>query len=234
MAYCIVRVAKLKSRASLIRAAQHNTRERIPANADPNPAIPQRQGLKSVQAIMDQYTKALPAKVRANAVHALEFVVTQSPDAWADIPPRERIKKTHQYLMAAQGWLTDKFGGKDNLLSARMHYDEKTPHMHVLIMPLKDGKLNARHFIGGARDVLKDFQTAFFKEVGQEFGLDRGRPREETQNRHVHIKEYYAKMDELMAKEREIEAMTRKADIARLAALKAKRQQSKGKDGLER
>ena len=41
------------------------------------------------------------------------------------------------------------------------------------MVPLKDGKLNAKHFTGGKK-VLSQLQTDFAKDVGQRHGLERG------------------------------------------------------------
>jgi hypothetical protein len=54
-----------------------------------------------------------------------------------------------------------------------------------MIMPMKDGKLNAKHFIGGTRDRMSELQNDFHEKVGRPSGLDRGNPRAETRTRHT-------------------------------------------------
>lgn len=202
MAYCILRMAKLKSRVSLLHAAQHNTRERQPANADPE-RTPLNPPGRETAAILADYDKKKPAKVRKNAVHALEFVVTMSPDAWNYLPQETREKTCDDYIRASLEWVTNKFGGKDNLLSIRTHYDETTPHAHILLMPLVDGKLNARAMIGGTKDRMRQLQGEFYQDVGAKFGLERGRPKEVTNARHLPIGQYYAIGQEAVKKELE-------------------------------
>ena len=174
MSYCIMRMAKIKSRVSLVRAAQHNTRERQPSNADEG-RLGQNVAIGgTVEDVMKKYSALLPAKVRKNAVHAVELVFTASPDfsgSW------------DQYLEACGKWTADLFGEK-NVLHIARHKDELTPHAHILVTPLKDGKLNANHFIGGSRNRMAELQDDFFLKVGKQQGLDRGQTREETKARH--------------------------------------------------
>ena len=61
------------------------------------------------------------------------------------------------------------------------------------MVPLKDGKLNAKHFTGGKK-VLSQLQTDFAKDVGQRHGLERGI--EGSQAKHQTIKEFYAQVNQ--------------------------------------
>ena len=175
MAYCILRMAKIKSRASLVRAAQHNTRERPPLNADPERSSQNETLGGSVAEVMGRYEAKLPGNVRKNAVHAVELVMTASPEFAGD---------WDRYLKACDGWAARLFG-QENVLHVAHHLDESAPHTQILVMPLKDGKLNAKSFIGGSRDRMTELQDDFFREVGRPMGLERGRPRAETKVRHT-------------------------------------------------
>ena len=175
MAYCIMRMEKIKSAGGLRRAAMHNTRERPPLNADPlRRDLNWAQG-GSVDEVMKNYQGRLPEKVRKNAVHAVELVMTASSDFQGD---------WREYLKACGRWAEGLFG-KENVLSVAHHLDEKTPHAQMLVMPLKDGKLNAKHFIGGSRDRMAELQDDFYEQVGWPNGLARGQSRAETKARHT-------------------------------------------------
>jgi hypothetical protein len=178
MAYCIMRTAKIKSRVSLTLAVQHNTRERKPPNADPE-RTPQNwtQG-GSVQDVMKKYEELLPEKVRKNAVHAVEVVISFSPE-W-----QATEEKKEAYLKDADAWAKETFGGEGNCLLISHHLDELTPHTHILLMPLKDGKLNCKSFLGGPKTRLEALQSDFFEKVGKKYGLERGQPRKTTEARH--------------------------------------------------
>jgi len=171
-----MRMAKIKDSGSVVRSIQHNTRERMPPNADR-----QRAGLNwifggGVSETMNRYHGLLPENVRSNAVHAVELVMTASPEFkgnWVD------------YLSACDKWAMDLFGA-ENLLHVAHHFDESTPHTHILCVPLKDKKLNANHFIGGSRDRMAELQEDFYQKVGKPFSLERGQSKSETRARHSH------------------------------------------------
>jgi hypothetical protein len=213
MGYVVFRSAKLKSRVSLVRALQHNTRDREPPNADP--ARARLNDLdRSTAAALARYDELLPKKVRKNAVHAVEFVVSLSPE------DAKRLGKldTRLYLTEAQAWIEKRMGGKKSTLLAAQHHDEATPHLHLLVMPLVDGKLNARELIGGSRNVMREWQTAIAKEVGARYGLARGIPREETKVQHRDTVQW---AKELEAKEIAVETRE-KAVATREEAMEAK------------
>jgi hypothetical protein len=166
---------KKKSLRDVSMTLDHNNRERQPANADPEKKDRNWTFGGSTQEAITRFNERLPAKIRKNAVLAVELVMTASPDFSGD---------WSKYLNACDAWARGLFGEK-NLIHVAHHRDEKTPHTHIVFMPLKDGKLNAKHFIGGSRDRMAELQQDFYEKVGKEFKLDRGKPREETRARHT-------------------------------------------------
>jgi hypothetical protein len=171
-----MRMEKVKSRAGLVGRLKHNTREHITANIDTDRSSLNLTKGGSVSEVMARYSEMLPDKVRKNAVCAVEIMMTASPDfsgSW------------EEYLKKCDEWASGLFG-KENVLSVAHHLDETTPHTQVIVMPLKDGKLNAKHFIGGSRDRMTELQNDFHEMVGKPAGLERGQPRTETRARHSH------------------------------------------------
>ena len=161
MGFCIMRMEKLKSGVSLRRAVQHNTRERKPPNADDDRSLNNWTSGGTSDEIMKKYHDKLPGNVRANAVHAVEVVMTFGKGYYGDV---------ENYLKDCGKWVEGLFG-KENTLHIAHHWDETTPHVHALVMPMKDGKLNAKHFIGGHRDRMRELQDDFFEKVGKRHGL---------------------------------------------------------------
>ena len=53
-----------------------------------------------------------------------------------------------------------------------VHLDERSPHLHAVVVPLHEGRLNARHFFGGAKK-LEALQDEF-ASLMQPLGLVRG------------------------------------------------------------
>jgi len=205
-----MRMAKIKSGMALRRALQHNTRERIPSNAAPEKKL-QNQifGNETSEEAMERYQKMLPDKVRKNAVHAVELVFTASKE-FSD-------SRSHwdDYLNKCDKWAMDLFGA-ENLLTVSHHYDEETPHSHVLVVPLKDQKLNANFFIGGSKERMEELQTDFYEKVGLQAGLERGQSKAETKSRHSHhtLSKKSAELDErekvLAGKETKLEEREKK------------------------
>lgn len=186
--YAILRVAKIKTKGHLGAALAHNFRERHTANADAA-----RQGDNTVlkgpgngQDVIAAWEARAPEKIRKNAVHALEYFVGASPEKMANMNRSQQ----DAYFRKALDWFEARHGA-DNVLSAVIHRDETTPHLQLLVIPLDHrGKLNARELVGG-KATLSKMQTDFAREVGQNFGLERGRER--SQATHQTIKEYYAR-----------------------------------------
>jgi len=206
--YAIMRMAKIKSNTAVAGCLRHNTREKPPRNADPE-KTPDNFNPRTYDELMADYESRLPEKVRKNAVHLVEVVLTASPEFFEKLP----IDKRNAYFMDCKKW-SDSIFGEKNGLSFNVHLDEKTPHVQATYMPLKDGKLNAKHFIGGHRDRMKELQTDFYNKVGKKYGLERGIERETV--RHTDLREYpkvlEKKEQELLAKEAQLIATQKDLD----------------------
>lgn len=189
---------KLKSRASLVGALRHNSREKIPANADAS-RTPDNFYVGSVQSALQKYTEKLPEKVRKNAVHAVEVVLTASPEWFEKASADKKLEFTNR----SRKWLYDLFGEENQLLLA-VHNDEKTGHIHGIFMPLVDGKLNAKQVIGGSRDRMRLFQDDFYEKVGRPVGMERGVSKEITHKRHTSNKEFARVLDDKEKSFREV------------------------------
>lgn len=199
-----MRMEKLKSRASLVGALRHNHRDIVPANADPE-RVKDNDLQGSAKDALAKYTDLLPKKVRKNAVHAIEIVLTASPE-WFENASQEDIGK---FANLSRLWCARHFK-RQNELSIVMHMDEKTPHIHAIYMPLLDGKLNARRIIGGDKKRMKELQDDFFECVGKELGMERGVNREHVQ--HTKVSEFSRVMktqkEALDAREAKFKALT--------------------------
>ena len=89
--------------------------------------------------------------------------------------------------------------GEKNIISAVVHLDEGTPHMHLVYIPVihthdKDGnsidKVCCRDFWKG-RDSYRKLQNAYYEYITSKgFELERGLPAEETGRKHETIQNY--------------------------------------------
>jgi hypothetical protein len=89
--------------------------------------------------------------------------------------------------------MTDKFG--DIIISAAIHFDETTPHIHILCIPLiKDTKGNGLKYSSsgliGNRTAMINFHNDFYERVGKKYDLSRGV--EGSRATHMGLKQYHA------------------------------------------
>ena len=186
MSFAILRTAKLKSFGEIGGSLSHNYRDRPTPNANPQQTHNNEHSLSSADLVMTAIKNKLPEKRRKDAVLCVEYLITASPDwiGW-------RKSDEQKYFDDAKKWLEDKHG-KDNVIATTIHRDESTPHMIAYVVPLVDGKLNAKKFLGG-RQKLSDMQTDFAKSVGEPLGLVRGL--EGSKAEHQTIKQYYSNIN---------------------------------------
>jgi hypothetical protein len=164
--YLIMRVEKLKSKSSIKGMASHNFRAINTPNADSKLTNKnEHRASQSVSECMQKYDDLKPEKIRKNAVHALDYMITTSSDA------SEKDKEIA--ISEAIDWVTEKHG-KENILMCSVHRDETTPHVHIVAMPLLDGKLNAKHFVGGSKHRMAELQDELHERVADKTELKRG------------------------------------------------------------
>lgn len=169
--FAILRVEKVKTMSGMAARGRHNFREQDTPNADGDRlGLNAIEGAKSTDELLKAVSNLLPQKRRKNAVIGLEYLITASPEHFGDW--RKSENHGQDYFADAIRWLEEKHG-KENVVCKTVHLDESTPHLAAFVVPLKDEKLNAKAFTGGAK-VLAQMQTSFAAEVGAKHGLERG------------------------------------------------------------
>ena len=168
--FCIMRTEKRK-RTDLGGIQRENTRTATEYNNKVNPGmdifnVTLKESSNWLQDI-DNEIKAAGAKTRANSVLALDTIYTASPEFFQGKTNEENDKFFRDCLKFHESH----FG---HIISAVIHYDETTPHLHIISVPLtKDGRLSARDVIGNKSKMSKT-QDSFFEQVGRGYGLERG------------------------------------------------------------
>ena len=78
--------------------------------------------------------------------------------------------------------------GEENIISAVVHMDEKTPHMHICFVPItQDGRLSSKKIIGGPQGLVK-LQDMFYEHMSVYFPeLKRGIPKYLTHRKHLPV-----------------------------------------------
>ena len=203
MSYAIIRNAKYK-RENLKAVYRHNERKnKNYSNKDIdktksylNYALkePEFNYEKEFDKIREKYDLKGQIKTVSNIV--CEYVITSDNDFFKRIGEKE----TKRYFETAYKFVCEyKDLGEQYILSAKVHYDERSPHMHLLFLPVvhttdKKGnnidKLACSEF-WKAKDSYRQLQNAFFEYmVSNGFDFKRGLPKEETNREHYTVKEY--------------------------------------------
>lgn len=113
-------------------------------------------------------------KTRKNAVVLAELLFTASPTFFDKKSPDE----IRQYFTDCYNWACKKYG-RDNIISAKVHLDEKTPHLHLEFVPISKHKLNAFDLFNHK---LTEIQNDVHKNVFSKYGLDRGETNKELKH----------------------------------------------------
>lgn len=168
--YCIMRTEKRK-RTDLSGIQRENDRTATEYNNKVEPGmdilnVSLVQSDNWMQDIQQEIDRA-GARTRSNSVVALDTIYTASPQFFQGKTNAENDKFFEDCLRFHQ----QRFG---HVISAVIHYDETTAHMHVISVPLtRDGRLSARDVIGN-RTQMRRTQTEFYEQVGRGYGLERG------------------------------------------------------------
>ena len=184
--YAIIRVEKRKT-AGAAAMARHALRDgQAVDNADEARRADNSVlvGPGSAAGIMARIRDLLPAKRRKDAVTCLDLFVGASPEAMHAMTREQQ----DAYFRQALAFIGDRFGGRGNIVSAVIHRDETTPHMQVLLVPLLDGKLNAKKLVGNRPDLVR-LQDDFAAQVGEPAGLRRGE--RGSPAKHTSIRQFY-------------------------------------------
>lgn len=81
-----------------------------------------------------------------------------------------------------------------NVVDFTLHMDERTPHIHCVVVPLTvDGRLSAKEVMGDRRK-LSELQDCYGKVMQNKFGLQRGI--KGSTATHDSVREYYGRIEE--------------------------------------
>lgn len=186
MAYAILRFAKHKGGASKALSAHHErTKEVYASNPDIDPSrTAQNFHLVTPRWSYEQEIKhrvqMAGCRVRKDSVKFVDTLVTVSPEF---VQAHEAEMK--EYFTRAFEFLKDRIG-EDNIISAVVHMDEKTPHLHLCFVPLtKDGRLSAKEILGNKKTMIR-WQDNFYACMAERWPeLERGTPAVETKRKHL-------------------------------------------------
>lgn len=213
MGYAVLHMEKTAGTDSGMSA--HIERTISPKNADPSRThlnrelvrFPDRVGnrTEAIQHRLD--TAGLTRKIGKNQVRAIRILLTGSSQ---DMKLIEQSGRLDEWCGDNLNWLQETFG-KENIVSAVLHMDETTPHIHATLVPIVKGerrkakavkqqpgkkkykKKNPENTRLCADDVmnrikLKQYQDSYAEKM-RPYGLERGI--EGSEARHITTSQYY-------------------------------------------
>lgn len=193
MPFAVLRIQKLKTWGAIAGSGKHNSRERETPNADEQRTAQNRLIVGSPdKSNVDVIKEAIGSqRIRKNAVLGVEMLLSAIPQYFRPSAPEKAgtydPARLEAWTQTTTTWLQEKYGSR--IVSARLHLDEATPHLHVLLVPLDDkGKLNCRSLFGGTRHTLSALQTDYAQAVAS-IGIERGI--ENSRAEHQKVSQYY-------------------------------------------
>lgn len=185
--YAILRFAKYKGpEIGHIESHNERTKEKYASNPDVDTSrshlnfhlvTPQRK----YRAEAEKQIAEAGCRTRSDSVRVVEALVTASPEFFKG----KKKAEVRAYFNEALDFM-QKHQSKDTIISAVVHMDEKTPHMHLCFVPLtKDKRLSAKEIVGNKKK-LTWWQDEFWKHmVGKYPDLERGESASETGRTHI-------------------------------------------------
>ena len=193
MSYCIMRLEKRK--ANNITGMQiHNDRAtENHSNEDINKELSHlNYDLIECPSYKKKINEELEKRYKVNkslrkdATLGVEVIFTSDKDFFDKLTPeQERLyfEKSLEFLK--------EFAGEKNVISATVHKDETTPHLHAVFMPLTDdGRLNYKDFINTKYDLI-NLQDKYHEKMREYFPeLERGKSSKETKKKHLSVEQF--------------------------------------------
>ena len=198
MAHAVFSLKKL-SKGALMNASRHDKREMEVLNADGSKTILNEELIntegKNYTQLVSERLKSLEQyrarNIRSDAVYAISVVLAVPQERAESIDVDAWKKKSMEWLDKTFNENKEKFG--NNIVSATLHMDESSPHIHAIVTPIDEkGHLNAFHYVNG-RGSLSKMHTSY-AEYMKEFGLERGIKYSVAKNRD--IKKFYSVLNE--------------------------------------
>ncbi len=188
MPYAILRFQKRKA-GGVAACERHNERKKEAYKS--NPDIDMGRSKENYHLVapprytykkeINRMIAEVGCKVRRDSVMMVETLITASPEFMNSLPPEEQ----KLYFQTALDFVSERVG-RQNILSAVVHMDEKTPHMHLSFCPITpDGKLSAKALLGNQKS-LSEWQTAYHERMSARWNeLERGQSSMETKRKHI-------------------------------------------------
>ena len=185
--FAILRFAKYKGpEISNIEAHNERTKENYASNPDVDTSrshlnfhlvTPQRK----YRAESEKQIAEAGCRTRSDSVRVVEALVTAGPEFFKG----KKKSEVKVYFQEALDFIWEHQDPK-TIISAVVHMDEKTPHMHLCFVPLtEDKRLSAKEIVGNKKK-LTQWQDRFWEHMVKKYpDLERGESASETGRDHI-------------------------------------------------
>ena len=225
--YAIMRFAKYKGpEISNIEAHNERTKERYASNPDIdcsrskyNFHLIEPAGRYRAEA--ENQIQAAGCRTRTDSVRVVEVLFTATPEFFNG----KKLPEIRRYFEEALRFF-EQFQSRETIISAVVHMDKKTPHMHLSFVPLTtDGRLSAKEIVGNKKK-LTWWQDKFWEHMVQKYpDLERGESASQTGRDHIlprifkemtRLNKQRQKLDELLNDIGPFNGKKRAAEISKL------------------
>ncbi len=225
--YAIMRFAKYKApEISNIEAHNERTKEKYASNPDIDCSRskynfhliepPQRY-----RAEAERQISVAGCRTRTDSVRVVEVLFTATPEFFKV----KKLPEVRRYFEEALHFF-EQFQSRETIISAVVHMDEKTPHMHLSFIPLTpDGRLSAKEIVGNKKE-LTWWQDKFWEHMVVKYpDLERGENASQTGRDHIpprifremtRLNKQRQKLDELLKDIGPFNSKKRAAEISKL------------------
>lgn len=225
--YAILRFAKYKGpEIGNIEAHNERTKEKYASNPDVDVSRSKYnfhliEPERKYRVEAERQIKESGCRTRSDSVRVVEALVTATPEFFQG----KKKSEIRAYFQEALAFLQQNQAPK-TIISAVVHMDEKTPHMHLSFVPLTaDGRLSAKEIVGNKKK-LTQWQDKFWEHMVLKYpDLERGESASQTGRDHIpprvfkamtRLTKQKAKLEELLAGIGAFNAKSRAAEIAAL------------------
>ena len=225
--YAIMRFAKYKGpEISNIEAHNERTKEKYASNPDIdcsrskyNFHLIEPAGRYRAEA--ENQIQAAGCRTRTDSIRVVEVMFTATPEFFNG----KKLPEIRRYFEEALRFF-EQFQSRETIISAVVHMDEKTPHMHLSFVPLTaDGRLSAKEIVGNKKK-LTWWQDKFWEHMVIKYpDLERGESASQTGRDHIpprifkemtRLNKQRQKLDELLTGIGPLNSKKRAAEISKL------------------
>ena len=225
--YAIMRFAKYKG-PEITNIEAHNERRKEKYASNPDIDLsrskhnfhliepPQRY-----RAEAERQISAAGCRTRKDSVRLVEILFTATPEFFKG----KKLPEIRQFFEETLRFFVQ-YQSRETIISAVVHMDEKTSHMHLSFVPLTpDGRLSAKEIVGNKKK-LTWWQDQFWEHMVIKYpDLERGESASQTGRDHIpprifkemtHLTKQRQKLDQLLTGIGPLNGKKRAAEISEL------------------